>query len=226
MTTETRRVVFGGLTIDHDETVLEPRSWTLLQSDWAVELTGLVPHGRVLELCSGAGHIGLEVVRRSDRDLVQVDISEHACGFARSNAEAAGLGDRVEIRHTGLLSLCDGNDRFPLVLADPPYLQTHHVDRYPSDPVSAIDGGPDGLSLLMDCVTVIDAVLDDEGVALVQVAGLAQAMDVVERLPSTLCAAGVREHDAERAVIALSRPAADPTVGGASAERATGGDRS
>lgn len=204
-TTECRRTTFGGLTIDHDDTVLEPRTWTLLQSDWAVDLSAAVPDGPVLELCCGVGHIGLEAVRRAARPLVQVDVCESACEFARRNALAAGLADRVEIRCADLADLRSSDERYPLVLADPPYLRSDRVHDHPSDPLRAIDGGPDGLALLRQCLDVIDAVLLDDGAALVQVAGMDQAMDLGPLLAETLHIAEVREHDPHRAVLLVER---------------------
>ncbi len=204
-TTERRQTIFGGLTIDYDDTVLEPRAWTVLQSDWAVELAGSAPKGPMLELCCGAGHIGLEVIRRSTRDLLQVDVCESACGFARHNAASAGLADRVEIRCIDLAELTASTERYPVVLADPPYLPTDEVSTFPADPLRAIDGGPDGLALLRRCVEVIDVVLHEHGVALVQVAGAAQASEVAPLLPDALCIDEVREHDPRRAVLSLVR---------------------
>ena len=57
----TYRTRFGGLDIAYDATVLEPRGWTLAQSVVALDLEPALPPGAVLELCSGAGHIGLVV---------------------------------------------------------------------------------------------------------------------------------------------------------------------
>ena len=161
----------------------------------------------MLELCCGAGHIGLEVIRRAHVDLVQVDVSESACGFAHRNAVTAGLADRVEVRCVDLATLRASSERFPMVLADPPYVPTEQVHGYPADPHLAINGGSDGLSLLRQCVEVIDAVLVDGGAALVQVAGLTQAMDLAPLLPDTLGIGEIREHDSQRAVLALERRA-------------------
>ncbi len=206
MTSDIRATTFGGLTIEHGEGVLTPRPWTLLQSDWAVELEPELPAGPILELCCGVGHIGLEVVRRTDRHLVQVDLSELACSYARSNAVASGRGERVTVRCAPLLGLRASTERFGLVLADPPYLTSDDVGAHPEDPHSAIDGGADGLDLLRECVAVIDTVLAPGGTALVQVRGAEQAAHVAELIGPDLTAGAVRSHDPERAVLALHRP--------------------
>src|SRR3954462_15106293 len=91
-TEEVQRTAFGPLTVTFDASVLRPRPWTAAQGEWAAELatTGTAPDGPLLELCSGAGQIGLVAAIRSGRPLVQVDASQPACRFARANADAAG----------------------------------------------------------------------------------------------------------------------------------------
>src|SRR4051794_32540122 len=55
-----RSCAFGPIMVDYDARVLTPRDWTLGQSEWAAELArGFDVAGRMLELCAGAGHIGL-----------------------------------------------------------------------------------------------------------------------------------------------------------------------
>ncbi len=97
---------FGTLEIAFDDRVLRPREWTTGQSRWAAELLlDQAPAGPVLELCSGAGQIGLLAIAGSDRSLVCVDANQVACEFARANAHAAGLADCVDVRE-GRLEEC------------------------------------------------------------------------------------------------------------------------
>ena len=162
-------VRFGELDIEYDERLLTPREWTLAQSDWAGELMPLLPEGPVVELCSGAGHIGLHAVLASPRRLVCVDDDEVACSYARRNAEAAGLADRVEVRNAGLEDALAPGERFALVIADPPWVPTDAVGRFPHDPVPAIDGGADGLHLVRRCLAVAGAHVLPGGSVLLQV---------------------------------------------------------
>jgi len=85
---------FGPLRIACDDQVLTPRRWTEWQSLWAAELAGAAPEGRILELCAGAGQIGLLALVHSDRKLVAVDLNETACRYAERNARTAGLADK------------------------------------------------------------------------------------------------------------------------------------
>ena len=57
----------------------------------------------MLELCSGAGQIGLLAVAGSTRRLVCVDVSPVAAAYTLRNAEAAGMADRVSMRE-GLIA--------------------------------------------------------------------------------------------------------------------------
>ena len=196
---------FGGLEITYDERVLEPRPWTLLQSRWAEELSARLPEGPVLELCSGAGHIGLAAVSGTDRRLVQVDLNPAACELAAHNAAVAGLAERVEVRCGDLAEAVDEHERFPLVLADPPYLPSDELSLYPQDPTLAIDGGTDGLRVLHACVELLTRVLEQDGLALVQLLGEAQATTLRGQLPDGLELREVRSHDPRRAVALLGR---------------------
>jgi len=161
-----RVVDFEGLQIEYDDRVLEPRPWTAAQSHWAAELIGSAPPGPVLELCSGAGHIGLLAVRLAPRSLVCVDADATACAYLRRNAANAGI--RVDVREGRMDAVLDADERFAVVIADPPWVTTDEVGRYPEDPLLAIDGGRDGLEVVRACLDVIAAHLSDGGSALLQ----------------------------------------------------------
>ena len=203
----TETIDFGPLVVTFDERVLRPRAWTMLQASWAAELSRELPPGSILELCSGAGHIGQATASLTGRGIVQVDVDPHACALAAANARANALAARVEIRCGDLGGVVDPSEEFPLVLADPPYLPRGEIDAWPQDPVRAIDGGPDGLDLPRRCLTVAGAHVQTGGLVLLQALGRTQ----VEGLEGDMDAAGlelvdVRTQDEQRAV-ALLRPA-------------------
>ena len=173
---------FGHLTIEYDERVLRPRSWTVRQSLWAAELLQEAPAGPVLELCCGAGQIGLLAVASSERRLVCVDADPVACDFARRNAGRAGIAGRVDVVEADLESLPPLDERFALVLADPPYLRSADTRRFPEDPLTAIDGGPDGMRLVWPCLDVVGERLLPGGSALLQLHSADQARRVADAL--------------------------------------------
>ena len=173
---------FGGLRIAFDDRVLRPRTWTESQSRWAAELLPDLPEGDVLELCSGAGQIGLLAVSDSpDRRLVCVDVNPAAAELTSANAEAAGLRHRVEMRHGLISEVLAPGERFALIVADPPWVRRAETQRFPEDPLLAIDGGDDGLDVVRECVRAISEHLAEGGVALLQL-GPGEQADAVSHL--------------------------------------------
>ena len=203
--TATRRVRVGPLDIEYDERVLEPRPWTVAQSAWAAELLASCPDGPILEICSGAGQIGLAAAAISGRPAVLVDASAPACDFARRNAVAAGLDGRVEVRHAPMTEALAPEERFPLVLADPPYIPSPDTGVFPDDPLTAIDGGADGLALARLCLEVGAAHLLPGGHLLVQLRDVAQAEQLVAGATLPLTRGEVRQFVGRGVVVHLRR---------------------
>jgi release factor glutamine methyltransferase len=175
---------FGALDISFDERVLRPRPWTQDQARWAAELLAdtTTPDGPVLEMCSGAGHIGLLTIALQPRGLVCVDRSAAACEFARANAEAAGLGGLVEVREADLEAALRPGEHFSLVVADPPWVPSERTSAFPEDPLGAIDGGSDGLDVARVCLRVAAPHLLPGGSILLQLGGEDQVAALVREL--------------------------------------------
>ena len=176
--TGTQLMEFGHLTIAYDDRVLCPRPWTTLQSAWSAELLRDAPAGDVLEVCAGAGHIGLLAVHGTDRGLVLVDANPAACEFARANADRAGHPGPVEVRHGLMEEVLGAEEQFALVIADPPWVPSRDTALHPDDPLIAIDGGDDGLDLVRTCLDVISRHLQPGGAAVLQVGGAEQVRAV------------------------------------------------
>lgn len=177
--TTTATVDFGPLRIAYDERVLRPRPWVALQSRWAAELLADAEDGPVLELCSGAGHIGLLVASLTGRRLVAVDLNPAACHFTRLNADAADLTDAVEVREGRLEDAVADDERFVLVVADPPWVTSDEVGRFPEDPLLAIDGGTDGLAVARACLDASAGHVVAGGSVLLQLGTDAQADEIL-----------------------------------------------
>lgn len=175
---QARTLQFGPVTIDYDDRVLEPRPWTVAQSTWSASLLRALPAGPVLELCSGAGHIGLAAVHGSGRHLVMVDDDAHACEVARANVERAAAD--VAVRRGRFTEVLADDERFVLVIADPPWVPTSRVVDHPRDPRHAIDGGLDGLEVVRSCLKVIARHLRPDGLAVLQL-GTTHQVEVLHR---------------------------------------------
>ncbi|RIQ25070.1 methyltransferase [Jiangella rhizosphaerae] len=201
---------FGRLRIDYDHRVLQPRPWTVAQSVWAAELLHEAPPGPVLELCAGAGQIGLLALSLagSGRRLVLVDRDAVACGFARVNASRELPAGVVDVRRSPLETALAPGERFAVIIADPPWVPTASVGRFPRDPVAAIDGGPDGMAVAWVCLEVIARHLLPGGSAVVQLGTAAQVDRVADRLagdPSATLRVAARRSYGEHGILALVR---------------------
>jgi len=194
---------FGPLVVRYDDSVIEPRPWTIAQSEWAAEAALGVPAGPILELCCGAGHIGLATAVLTGRPLVQVDASAAACDLARDNARRTGLAPVVAVRRRQLLDAAASHERFPVILADPPYIPSGEVGSF-DDPEHAIDGGADGLDLAAACCVVAADHLVAGGVFSLQLGGRDQWERLARRLPLPLRFVEHRSYGADRSVVHLT----------------------
>jgi len=212
-----RRCRFGTLDIVYDERVLQPRPWTLEQSRWAAELAADACPGPLLELCAGVGHIGLAAAVLADRDLIQVEVDPVAARYAEANAAGAGWTGRVEVRAASVEQALRPGERFPVVIADPPYIRTADLCRFPEDPRLAVDGGVDGLAGVRACLAVAARHLVVGGVCVLQVAGPGQAAAIDKWMADGRTGLSLEETrvvDAERAVVLLRQTGSEAQVPG------------
>lgn len=144
---------FYGLTLTINPHVLIPRPDTELLVDRAVDLMEEIgPGGRVLDLCTGSGCVGLAVAARvPGARAVLLDASAEALTVAKENIRRNQMSARV----TALLgdataapdpALWD----FDVITCNPPYIPRSEIPTLdPSvrdyEPHLALDGGPDGL---------------------------------------------------------------------------------
>lgn len=84
-----------------------------------LELIGLAPGQRVLDIGCGSGVVTRDIARRigPDGQVVGIDASPRLLTVARELVEAAGLGDRVELREGDARALPFGPGEFDVVLA-------------------------------------------------------------------------------------------------------------
>ncbi|WP_030335316.1 putative protein N(5)-glutamine methyltransferase [Micromonospora parva] len=141
---------FCGLRIAVDEGVFVPRARTALLVEAAAEVTGPAP--AVVDLCCGSGATTVALAHRlAPRWLAAADIDPTAVACARRNV----VGLNAEVYEGDLFDPLPRRwrGRLDLVVANAPYVPTDAVALMPPEarlheaPV-ALDGGPDGLSVL------------------------------------------------------------------------------
>jgi release factor glutamine methyltransferase len=142
---------FRNLRLELDEYTLIPRPDTESVVDAALEaIDSRGGFCRVLDIGVGSGAIAISIAQeRPSCEVHATDNSEGALEVARRNAECAGATvyfHRADLT-SGLDSLMAG---VHLLISNPPYLKSADICRLAPevrewDPLTALDGGPDGL---------------------------------------------------------------------------------
>jgi ribosomal protein L3 glutamine methyltransferase len=107
---------------------------------------------RVLDLCTGSGCLAVLAALVFPRAKIDaVDLSAGALALARRNVAAHRLGDRIAL-HRGDLFKPLANNRYDLILSNPPYVDASGMAKLPAEyrhePRMALAAGDDGLDLV------------------------------------------------------------------------------
>ncbi len=106
---------------------------------------------KILDLCTGSGAICVSLAHYIKGSYcVGVDISSKALEIAKNNAEKIGVTGRCDFKLMDVLNPADLNDKFDIVVSNPPYIESETVNTLDSavksfEPHLALDGGDDGL---------------------------------------------------------------------------------
>ncbi|MHB1307381.1 MAG: peptide chain release factor N(5)-glutamine methyltransferase [Limisphaerales bacterium] len=146
-------VNFCGLEMAVSPAVLIPRPETevLAEKAWQFMAGSQRASGRVLDVGTGSGCLAIAVAVHSPRSrVIALDVSPEALEVARGNVERHGALDRVELRVSDGLGALSPEDRFDLVMTNPPYVPSGEIASLQPevrdfDPRMALDGGIDGL---------------------------------------------------------------------------------
>lgn len=101
---------------------------------------------KVLELGTGCGLISI-LAAESGAYVVATDINPKALECAEENAEAREIRDKIEFR-TGDLFEPVKNEKFDLIIFNPPYLPTSSDESLGTELELAWDGGLDGRKVI------------------------------------------------------------------------------
>ena len=169
----------GGQCFAVNEHTLIPRSYfvELIQGEPGLGAwLGKREPKRILELCTGSGCLAILLAQRYAQARVSAtDISNDALDVAEHNILQHGLADRVELRQGDLYGAI-GDERFDLIVANPPYEPSELCDdlspELQHEPRLALDGGADGMDLVRRIVNEARAHLTPQGVLAIELGGL------------------------------------------------------
>lgn len=203
---------FHGIALTVDQRALIPRPETehvvdLVLAEVMTRLPDRVRSGglgplRVVDVGTGSGAIAIALAvalrgRRVPLDevgIAAVDISLDALDLARENAVGHAVGDRVTFETADLLPPASATCPWDIVAANLPYVRSDAMGSLPApttfEPAQALDGGPDGLSVIARLLDALPTGLAADGTAFLEIgADQGEAMVVLagDRLPGWSC---------------------------------------
>ena len=219
----TGRAAFRGLDLRVTPDVLIPRPETELLVESVLETLRVErarwTSPRLLDLGTGSGAIALALAMEwADAQITATDQSEAALDVARRNAAELGLGDRVRFLRGRWLDAVPADERFEVVVSNPPYIADSERDALPRDvrdhePSSALFSGPSGLEDLRSIVEDAPRHLIGGGLLALELAE-ARAQEVSSWLEGAHDWQGVEVRDdlAGRPRILLARRQTGPAI--------------
>lgn len=141
---------FYDLTFSVGKGVLIPRPETELLVDYAIEKLKNIDNPIVFDLCSGTGCIGLTVAKHiPDATVYLLEKEKTAFEYLKLNAKNLNLKN-VNLINDDLFTI--DLSKLPsadIILSNPPYIPSTEIKELQkevlSEPISALDGGNDGL---------------------------------------------------------------------------------
>ncbi len=155
---------FMGLDFLVNEHVLCPRQDTEILVEEALRL--IKPQMKILDLCTGSGCILISLLHYAkDVDGMGVDISKEALTVAGENAQRNFVHP---IFKQGDLFEPVGNNRFDMIVSNPPYIPTDIIESLmpevrANEPYIALNGGEDGLDYYRRITKEAPLYLNDGG---------------------------------------------------------------
>jgi release factor glutamine methyltransferase len=173
---------FFGRTFKTDRRALIPRPETeLLVETLLREFATCGGSGnRLLDVGTGSGVLAITfALERPELEVSAVDLSKEALALAQENAERLGVSDRIAFHCSDLLEATEGP--FHWIVANLPYIPTADLGKLQRevkyDPVLALDGGKDGLTIIKRLIESVPGKIASNGLIALEL-GQGQAQKV------------------------------------------------
>jgi release factor glutamine methyltransferase len=144
---------FYGLNFNINAHTLIPRPETELLVEQGLQWLQSHPAQRhIADIGTGSGCIAIALaVNIPDLRVIATDVSAEALEIAQTNAKKHAVDNQIDFLQTDLLSLPASCLPLHVICANLPYIPTETLaglEVFKREPTLALDGGPDGLSLI------------------------------------------------------------------------------
>ena len=177
------RKEFYSLTLEVSPAVLIPRPESEFVVVEFLDVARQIESPRVVDVGTGSGCLAIACAhQKPSARVIAIDISPAALELARRNAAKHGVADRVEFRQGDLLEPVANEGPFDAILSNPPYIPTADIPNLEVgvrdyEPHLALDGGPDGLTVVTRLVDQAIPLLKPGGHLILEI-GTAQEQPV------------------------------------------------
>lgn len=175
---------FMGLTFEVNENVLIPRDDTEVLVEKIIELYKTKNNLNILDIGTGSGAIAIALAKFLHvNHVIAVDKYNEALTIARQNAKTNDVINKIKFIQSDLFeALDDYTNYFDIIVSNPPYIPKNdildlQVEIKEHEPMTALDGGVDGLDFYRQIVQQADTFLKAKGLLAFEI-GYNQAADV------------------------------------------------
>lgn len=178
----TGRQSFLGVELIVDQRALIPRKETELLANAALDLTYKLSYERnevrIMDICCGAGNIGLSLAYHNGNcQVYSTDLSQEAVDLTKENISFLHLENRVSAVQGNLFSAFQSQHYFnkaDFIVCNPPYIPSNKVSELNAEtlehePEIAFDGGITGLELVGRVIKEAPLYLAENGLILIEV---------------------------------------------------------
>ncbi|MGO9569184.1 MAG: peptide chain release factor N(5)-glutamine methyltransferase [Desulfomonilaceae bacterium] len=128
----------------------------------------------ILEIGTGSGAVAVSVaLENRDARIIATDIDTLALEAARFNAENLGVSASIDFLASDLFDAVRDGSKFDVVCCNPPYIPSDVIPTLEPEinfePRKALDGGPDGLSVIRQLVSQARHYMADRGALIIEI---------------------------------------------------------
>lgn len=178
---------FMGLKFLVNGNTLIPRCDTEILVEEVINIIKKEKHSKILDLCTGSGAIGISIAKEiKNCKVLLTDVSCKVLKMTEKNCKLNKVTDKIEILQSDLFENLE--NQYDIIVSNPPYIKTKVINtlekQVQKEPLLALDGGEDGLSVYRRIITDAYKYLNDNGYLCLEI-GYDQKEEVISLIKNT-----------------------------------------